>query len=542
MPEASDPLASHPTAPARPAPVWPRLLAALAASSAAAVILDRLAAGILVTDAPLASLAAVLLALAIGIPVARRALAPVTDLHAELQDRYRAALEDALRDPLTGLGNHRSFHEELDRHAEQTRRYGMPVALVVIDLDEFKTINDAQGHVGGDRALQRIGQLLAGAIRRPDRAFRIGGDEFALLLPHTDAEGARVVARRLLAAALHAPLVRGDGGVPISFSAGISAMPQPAASRAELYAQADAALFVAKRAGRTEVAIFDPASTPGAGPSPATTAAVIDVIASRQLRPVYQPIVELATGRILGYEGLVRPVAPAPFPNPGALFQAAEQSGHLIALDLACVDLLIGAVPRLPSVPPFVSVNLSPRTVEAPEFNVAALLTILGRHDFPPQRLVLELTEREPIGDVHVVRHKLETCRQSGIRLAADDLGAGNAGLRLLSELRFDILKVDLSLVQRSAAGSPSSAVLGSVVDLAARSDALLVAEGVEEPEQVVQLRALGVRAAQGFLLGPPAPPETLAVALPTDTGGVLAWRRSIGLPVGTAASAGQLG
>jgi EAL domain-containing protein (putative c-di-GMP-specific phosphodiesterase class I) len=171
------------------------------------------------------------------------------------------------------------------------------------------------------------------------------------------------------------------------------------------------------------------------------------------------------------------------------------------------------------------------------------LLSILARHRFPATRLVLELTEREPLTDVERVRTKLESCRRAGIRLAADDLGAGNAGLRLLSELRFDVLKVDLSLVQRSAPGAPSSAVVASVVAFAADTGALVVGEGIERAEEAAQLMALGVAAGQGYYFGRPMAPAwpnraglgSMSVAsyavADAPASGMTAWRQSIGLP-----------
>jgi EAL domain-containing protein (putative c-di-GMP-specific phosphodiesterase class I) len=179
----------------------------------------------------------------------------------------------------------------------------------------------------------------------------------------------------------------------------------------------------------------------------------------------------------------------------------------------------------------FLSVNLSPRTVEAGEFSTAALLAILSRHRFPAERLVIELTENQPLLHPDRVRRKIEACRAAGVRFAADDLGAGNAGLRLLAEIRFDVLKVDLSLVQRSAPGAPSRAVVHSVVELAARTSALVIAEGVERQTELAQLAELGVGAAQGYYLGRPGP------LIETDTteqdllGPMGAWRQSIGLP-----------
>jgi diguanylate cyclase (GGDEF)-like protein len=526
--------------------LWLRLAVTLAASTAAAIVIDRIIVGY-VDNAALRGVASGLgAALLVGIGLHRYVISPLARSRAELQDRYQAALADALRDPLTGLGNHRAFQEELDRQVEAAQRYDVPVSLVILDLDEFKAINDSRGHAGGDRALARFGHLIAHSVRRVDRPFRIGGDEFAILLPHTDAEAAKVVARRLLANALQPPL-RDDGDTTLSFSAGISALPEPASTRAQLYSQADAALYSAKRAGRTDVAVFDITTEPMAVDA-SSSAAVAEVIARSQLRPVYQPIVELASGRVLGFEGLIRPIPPAPFVDAGSLFAAAAASGHLLPLDLSSIETIVAGAKNL-APEYYLSVNISPATIEAPEFNTAALLSILARHRFPPNRLIVELTEREPITDLERMRLRLETCRAAGIRLAADDVGAGNAGLRLLSEMRFDVVKVDLSLVQRSASNASSSAVVESVVSFASRTGALVVGEGLERPEQVAQLLALGVPAGQGYLLGRPGallesdlvPSRTAPGAfeaarvdqrtVPSASAEHTAWRTSIGLP-----------
>jgi diguanylate cyclase (GGDEF)-like protein len=524
--------------------LWLRLAAVLAASTAAAIVLDRVTAGY-VDNAMVRGVASGLgAALLVGIGLHQYVISPLARSRAELQDRYQEALADALRDPLTGLGNHRAFQEELDRQVEAAQRYGVPVSLAILDLDEFKAINDSRGHAGGDRALAQFGNLVAHSVRRVDRSFRIGGDEFAILLPHTDPEAAKVVMRRLLANALQPPL-RDDDDMSLSFSAGISALPEPASTRAQLYSQADAALYSAKRAGRTDVVLFDLTTEPMAVDA-TSSAAVAEVIARSQLRPVYQPIVELASGRVLGFEGLIRPIPPAPFVDPGSLFAAAAASGHLLPLDLTCIETIVaGAKDLMPEY--HLSVNILPSTIEAPEFSANALLSILARHHFPPRRLILELTEQQPITDLERVRARLESIRGAGIRLAADDVGAGNAGLRLLSEMRFDVVKVDLSLVQRSASNASSSAVVESVVSFASRTGALVVGEGVERPEQVAQLLALGVPAGQGYLLGRPGalpesdvvaarvplfqPVRRVEAAVPSSSAELAAWRNSIGLP-----------
>jgi diguanylate cyclase (GGDEF)-like protein len=452
---------------------------------------------------------------------------------AELQQRYETAVSEALTDPLTGLGNHRAFQEELDRQVEQALRYATPLALVIVDLDDFKAINDGSGHATGDRVLAHLGELVLQSIRRPDRAFRVGGDEIALLLPHADAEGARIVARRLLAAALQPKRLDVSLTDGLSFSAGISSIPELACDRSDLYQQADAALYAAKRAGRTDVSVFVPGLA-AAEPDGQLGSAVAELIAQRQMVGVYQPVVELASRRVMGHEGLIRPQPPSPFGNPAELFAAAEADGRTVALDLACIDLLVGNARALPP-DEFLSVNISPPTVEAPEFGVGSLLAILRRHGMPPEQLVIELTEHASVRDMPLLRTKLEACQRAGIRVAADDLGAGNAGLRLLSELRFDVLKVDVNLVQRSAPGALSSAIVSSVVDLAARTGALVIAEGIEDETQLARVAALRVAAGQGYLLGRPGALHAIerrpTAASSPHASPMADWREAIGLP-----------
>jgi diguanylate cyclase (GGDEF)-like protein len=519
-----------------------RLALALGASAVTGIVANTMLAGSLPDPAVRVVLSALGSAALVGVALFMLVVRPLARSQEVLNDRYQAALADALTDQLTGLGNHRAFQEELDRQVEASQRYGVPVSLVIIDLDEFKAINDGKGHAFGDKALAHFGRIMTAGIRRVDRPFRIGGDEFALLLPHTEAEAAKIVVRRLLAASLQPPLRSETDPGSISFSAGISALPELASSRAQLYSQADTAVYAAKRAGRTDVQIFDARSAPVEDGSGAGVA-VAEVIARGWLRPVYQPIIELKTGAVLGVEGLIRPVAPAPFADPGSLFAAATASGHLVPLDLTCLETIVAGADRLPA-GTFLSVNLSPATIEAPEFSTAALLSILARHGFPPERLLLELTEQQPVTDLERVRLKLDTCRGAGMRLAVDDVGAGNAGLRLLAELSFDVIKVDLTIVQRSASSAASSAVIESVVSLARRTGAMVVAEGIEFPEQLHQLEQLGIVVGQGFLLGRPGSmpgvdePVTVAEPItvlsePTPAvASMSAWRQSIGLPV----------
>lgn len=462
----------------------------------------------------LTALGAMLILLAVfTIWMARQILRPAAQLEASrsrLRELYESAREAALRDSLTGLGNHRAFQEAVARMVEGARRYGTVFSLVLIDIDEFKRINDTRGHAVGDQLLAEVGALIGATVRHTDAAFRVGGDEFALLLPHTDVGGAIVLARRLLAHGLE-ERVHGVYRAPISFSAGVTACPEFGATRLELTAQADAALYRGKRSGRTVVTIYDPERDHGhvdEGMRAELSSAISAVIEAGTLTPVYQPIVDLAGGRVIGYEGLVRVPRESTFAHAGALFDAAEVAGRVHDLDRAALDVVLrGAHSLDDSVT--LSVNVSPRTLESAEFSATAFLAILRRHGMPPGRVVLELTERETIRDPERLRVALRGVQNAGVRVAADDVGAGNAGLRLLSQFQFDVVKIDLSLVQR-AGDDKTHSVLRSIVEMADRLGATTIAEGVETSSQLRTARRLGITAGQGYLLGRPGPDRDL--------------------------------
>jgi diguanylate cyclase (GGDEF)-like protein len=421
----------------------------------------------------------------------------------EISRMYEVARADALRDALTGLGNHRAFQEELDRELEWYQRYKVPVALLLVDLDDLKLVNDSQGHAAGDDILREVGRLIKEVSRYADRAFRIGGDEFAILMPHTDSDGALEIARRLKERASKPRA--GMNGIPLS--GGISACPRLATSRAQLYSQADAALYWCKRHGRASIDVFHPVRDRAANVEATNelSAAIARVTTDRLLRPVYQPIIDLSNGRVLGFEGLSRPSAESGFADPGSMFTAAEAVGRTVELDLACLHAVVAGARSMPA-DQLLTINVSPRTIEAPHFTSDALLAILSRYGISPLRVVVELTEREKVEDVSRLQSSLRALQIAGVRIAADDVGAGNAGLRLLSQFRFDIVKIDLSLVQEGAERDSSRAVLRSLRDLASRWGASVIAEGLETVSQLRTVRDLGLTAGQGYLLGRPVP------------------------------------
>jgi diguanylate cyclase (GGDEF)-like protein len=424
-----------------------------------------------------------------------------------LHELYGLARLDSLLDGLTGLGNHRAFQEELVRQLEGSRRNNTPLALLLVDVDDLKSVNDQRGHASGDELLVNVGKTILLSLRRPDRAFRVGGDEFAVMLPGADLDTGYAVGRRILASAL-------DGGDPtrptdpVSLSIGVSAYPAPSTRADLLYQHADAALYWCKRHGRTTAAAYDP-SRHGVSPDDRSdedlSAAISKVLAEKLLSPVYQPIFSLASGEPIGYEGLIRPTEGSMIPDATTLFAAAGRADRTVELDMACLEAIAQGVGELePGI--YLSINLSPRTLESDLFHPIELTDIFARRGISPNQLVVELTEREEVQDLPNLRRNAAACRKAGIRLAADDVGSGNAGLRLLNEIHFDIVKIDLSLVQGGIHHDPSHGVLRALQELATRWSATIVAEGVETGEQLAAIRELGLTAGQGYLLGRPSP------------------------------------
>ena len=426
-----------------------------------------------------------------------------------LQHAYDRARLDALQDGLTGLANHRAFQEELDIQLAAAKSAGEPLALLMIDVDDLKTTNDRRGHMAGDEVLRAVAQIMRANVRRGDHAFRIGGDEFAVLLPGCDLDEAELIANHLLASAVSGN--HGRSG-PCSLTIGVSAFPVHSADRHQMVLHADAALYSGKRHGRTNVQAFDPerhSVAEDARPLAELAAAVERVTTGGLLRPVYQPIHSLESGRVIGFEGLVRLDPSAGFPDPSSLFVAAEATRRTIELDMVCARTVLAGAGHL-GPDQYLAINLSPRTLEADAFHAVELVALARRFDIPPSQLVVEVTERESIEDLRRLQDAVAALRRHGIRIAIDDVGAGNAGLRLLSDLDFDIMKIDLSLVRAGAQHGPSEAVLKALGAMARQRGCSTVAEGIETLEQLEAVLSLRIGAGQGYFLGRPASELTM--------------------------------
>jgi diguanylate cyclase (GGDEF)-like protein len=440
----------------------------------------------------------------------RLLIKPFRDLHdsqSQLETLYREAREDSLHDGLTGMGNHRAFQDELANQLELSERDGTPFALMLIDLDNLKVVNDREGHAEGDRLLTGLSTAMRRSLRQVDRLFRIGGDEFAVIMPGTEPEEAAEAAGRLRHYCLRPP----SGERPTPFSGGISSIPRFALEASQVQRQADTALYWAKRHGRGFVEIFDPERdhVPEEQGTSGLGNAVYEIARDRLFKPVYQPIVDLRSGRVVGFEGLVRPDPDGPIPDSGRLFEAAAATGRTVELDLACFETVTAGARDIGS-DHIISINLSAKTLEVKDFDSSWLLNTLVRNGISPSRVIVELTERDPIVDVKRLQNNVRHLGEYGLRLAADDVGAGSAGLRMLAEIPFDIVKIDLGLVRAGAQQAASWEVLRSIRDLAWRQRSVVIGEGVETPQQLKALQELEIRIGQGYLLGrPESEPDT---------------------------------
>lgn len=308
-------------------------------------ILSRYGAGIVAAIAGLWSIVGV--ALMLVYRVIGRHIRILERERVGLQQAFDRARLDSLRDGLTGLGNHRAFQEELDDQVLEAREQSSSLALVMIDVDDLKKTNDRRGHAAGDEMLRSISQIIRANLRRTDRGYRIGGDEFALLLPGCSPGDAEVIGRHILAGALSGH--HGRGGA-FSVTIGISGLPDLSTDRNQLIHHADAALYSGKRHGRTDVKVFDPNShgmADDARAIPELAAAVARVAEGGMLTAVYQPIYSLKSGVVIGYESLVRLKEDADFPSTTSLFVAAEATQRTVEIDVASARTCLAGAAKL---------------------------------------------------------------------------------------------------------------------------------------------------------------------------------------------------
>jgi diguanylate cyclase (GGDEF)-like protein/PAS domain S-box-containing protein len=417
---------------------------------------------------------------------------------------YRAALQRARRDGLTDLDNHRAFQDELGRAVGEASRYGTTVTLALLDIDDFKFENDRHGHQHGDRLLCELAELLR-EQRAGDRAFRLGGDEFALLLAHTDECDADVPLDRI-----RSVVQRRLSGVTASI--GFSSAREDDREPSTLWGRADAALLEAKRRGGNAVV----SSSEVADSVPVVTIeevrAVRSLIDAGAVDVAFQPIWDLGGTRVLGFEALARPRS-IELSGPGEAFEIADSIGRGHELDAVCRRATLRAAGDLPE-GALLFLNVSPQTLEHDGLAGDSLVLAVHGAGYEPHQVVLEITERTDARKELLIPEAARL-RRLGFKLALDDVGAGNAGLEMLSALPVDFIKIDRAVVANAVDDRGARAVMLGIMAFARESGAFVIAEGIEteemlelarDPDPQREARPVGAHGAQGFLLGRPGP------------------------------------
>jgi two-component system sensor kinase len=421
----------------------------------------------------------------------------------------RRELEDELRrrawhDPLTGLANRELFTERVREALAAGWPSGSRPAVLFLDVDDFKSVNDTRGHVGGDQLLETVAERLQVCVRPTDTVARFGGDEFAVLLVDASEEQARAVADRVLTA-MAPPAALADGEALLRVSIGVALAGADDVEPEALLARADTAMYEAKLRGKNRWEMFRPAMTVRLQNRAALRTDLEWATARDELQLHFQPIVRLIDGLPLGVEALLRWNHPRRgLLHPGDFLQIAEDSGLVVGMGTWVVEHALQMLSRLPDPSALISVNVSARQLQEREF-AEHLELALESYQADPRRVVIEITESTAISDVRTTVARLRALRNMGVRLALDDFGTGYSSLNYLRRFPVDYLKIDRSFVEGLLAAEDDAAIVRSVIGLASALGVSTVAEGVETERQRDALLELGCDFGQGLLWTMPA-------------------------------------
>jgi len=404
----------------------------------------------------------------------------------------------AATDALTGLANRREFDHRLE--AQRPRRF----AVIAVDVDNLKELNDSYGHDTGDAALRAISQALSSAMRDGDLIARTGGDEFSAILPGAGMDDAEAVAERMRRAVRAIVFPQG----PITISAGCAAAQSRSDMRQVLLA-ADDALYLAKQAGRNRV-VSSRLGNRRSGPSSEAQDEVVELLATRQMRSVYQPIVCLENRTVVGFEALARPARAGATASVDRLFVASHQLGIDRDFDWLCRRIAVHHASGLPrGLPVFINVGVS--ALLDPLHDADQMLLLLRWARRPPTDVVLEITERDAIYDLDQFKAVLAAYRQEGFRFALDDIGEGHSTFEVLAAAVPEFIKISARFACLGEQPGPHSAVR-ALTSFARDTDCQVISEGLESEEHIALVRRLGVTLGQGYALGKPAARWTTAM------------------------------
>jgi diguanylate cyclase (GGDEF)-like protein/PAS domain S-box-containing protein len=432
----------------------------------------------------------------------------------------------AFHDPVTNLPNRALFHDRVGHALSRRRTNRDPIDVLFLDLDDFKAVNDTVGHASGDRVLQIVASRLRSALRVGDTVARLGGDEFAILLEDIAHETTVTQIVESLLDVIRAPLIIDDREVSVQCSIGIAGAEsisdtEEAVTADELLRDADVAMYQAKAARGNTYRHFKPAMQDAIVEQLALRADLKAAIAAEELTLAYQPIFDLRTGEISGYEALLRWAhAERGTVPPSTFIPVAEDSGLIIplgrwVLNRACKDAVALQHAEAYEQQRFVAVNISARQLQRMEI-IEEVRAALRSSGLKPGRLVLEITESVMIDDVELVIERLGALRELGVRMAVDDFGTGQSSLSYIRRLPIDLIKIDKRFIDSVDADDTDGKLTAAIIGLARLLHLDCVAEGVERPAQRERLKELGCEYAQGFLLARPMTPAALSELLST--------------------------
>ena len=433
----------------------------------------------------------------------------LTDI-SQLKRHEEQLLHLATHDPLTGLHNRREFSAILDRHLARAKRYGGQGAVLWMDLDGFKEINDGLGHKVGDELLASLAHRMKSTIRESDVLARLGGDEFAILYSNVDSTHAQIAAMRLLdAIRQHTANIQGQA-IRTTVSMGIVLFPEHGMQPTELLMQADMAMYRAKEQGRNRFCVYSPEHGDMETPERRIDwlRLVREALENDGFVLYAQPILDLRTDEITRYEILLRLLdRDGGIIPPGAFLDIAEQfglSGDIDRWVLSKVTEILSDAEITAKGISF-AINLSPRTMTDKEFvqliSDMPALSVIG-----PVRLVIEITETAAIYNIHVAKDFLRTLRGQGYEFALDDFGMGFSSFYQLKNLDVDYLKIDGSFIRNLSHDPVDKHLVLAIVHLARSLGKQTIAEFVEDQEILDMLREIGLDCAQGFHIGRPRP------------------------------------
>ncbi len=432
----------------------------------------------------------------------------------------RKALERELQrqaysDPLTELENRDLFMERLRRALARTARHKGPLAVLFLDLDNFKYVNDSLGHEVGDKLLVEVSTCIQSCLRETDTAARIGGDEFAVLLENVEGERGAVRVAQRISESLNKSFPLGDQQLRVSFSIGVALAFSGKEVPGDLLRDADTVMYRAKEKGKNRCELFEPGMNEVAYKRLELEKDLRYAIEKDQLTVHYQPKVWVEDGSIYGLEALVRWDRPGHgLVSPGEFIPVAEETGLVVPLGSQVMEKACRQLKEWRNLHPDrellrVSVNVSPQQLSGDL--VEKVSGVLRETGLEPETLILEITESVAAEDTESTRNTLQELKGLGVRLSIDDFGTGYSSLLYLKNLPVDNLKIDRSFIDGLEDDPANIAITNTVITLARNLNLQVIAEGIETVEQLANLQELGCDLAQGFYFSKPLPPEEIS-------------------------------